>query len=288
MEPNPTDFSGNRVLAFAVSVIAASVWFVVVVAVPELERSWLSVIAVCIVVPLLLLGGAWRALGRTSLTASQRRRTWMAIAIPLALWLGGAWAIAAMGFLLPGAIRIPLLPLLIVVPTAVAIAVLAQSIHIRKLLDVTPVAWLIGIQAYRVVGAVFLLGWMAGSMPGVFAWPAGIGDVITGLMALPVAAALRSGGPGSVRAAVLWNAFGLGDLILAVSLGALTAPGPLQFLAFEHPNLGIGAYPYAVIPAFIVPGSFVLHVLSLRQLLRQRGRRNSIPPATIRGADEFL
>jgi hypothetical protein len=288
MEPNHTGLYGNRVLAFAVSVIAASVWFAAVIAVPELQRSWLSVIAVCIAVPLLLLGGAWRALSRTSLTASQRMRTWTAIAIPLALWLGATWAIAAMGLLLPGVIRIPLLPLLIVVPTAIAIAVLGYSVHIGKLLDVTPVAWLIGIQAYRVVGAMFFLGLMAGSMPGVFAWPAGVGDVITGLLALPVAAAISGGRSGSVRAAVLWNVFGLADLVLAVLLGALTSPGPLQHLTFEHPNLGIAAYPYAIIPAFIVPGSFVLHVLSLRQLLRRPGPRDIVPPVAIRGSDEFL
>jgi hypothetical protein len=256
--------------------------------VPELQRSGLSVIAFCIVVPTVLLGGAWQALRRTSLTASRRMRTWMAIAVPLTLWLGGVWVIAATGLLLPGAIRIPLLPLLIIVPTAIVMAVLWRSPHIGKMLDATPVAWLIGIQSYRVVGAVFFLGWMAGSMPGVFVWPAGIGDVITGLMALPVAAAVASGRSRSMRAAVLWNAFGLGDLILAILLGALTSPGPLQYLSFEHPNLGIGEYPYAIIPAFIVPGSFVLHVLSLRQLLRRARPSGVAPSDAIRGSDEFL
>jgi hypothetical protein len=248
----------------------------------------LSVIAVCIVVPVFLLGGVGQALTRTSLTASQRMRTWMVIATPLVLWLGGVWLIAARGLLLPGAVRLPLLPLLIVVPTAIAIAVLWQSRRVGKLLAVTPVAWLIGIQCYRVVGAVFFLGWTAGSMPGVFVWPAGIGDVITGVMALPVAAAVARGRSGSTQAAVLWNAFGLADLILAIFLGALTSPGPLQHLTFDHPNLGIGVYPYAIIPAFIVPGSFVLHVLSLRQLLRRPRPSGIDMPVAIRGADEFL
>jgi hypothetical protein len=135
---------------------------------------------------------------------------------------------------------------------------------------------------------VFFLGWMAGTMPGVFAWPAGIGDVITGLMALPIATAIASRRPGSTRATLLWNAFGLGDLVLAILLGALTSPGPLQHLSFEHPNLGIGAYPYAIIPAFIVPGSFVLHALSLRQLLKRPRSSDMISPASIRRSDEIL
>ncbi|CAB3751685.1 hypothetical protein [Paraburkholderia solisilvae] len=288
MAPNFTVFSGNRMLALAVSVIAASLWFAAVVAAPEFQRAWLSVIAVCLAVPLLLLRGAWQALRHTSLTAARRMRTWMAIAIPLALWLGSVWVIAAKGLLLPGVIRFPLLPLLIVVPTAIAVVVLRRSLHIGKILDVTPVAWLIGIQSYRVVGAVFFLGWTAGSMPGVFAWPAGIGDVITGVMAFPVAAAIASGQSRSVRAAVIWNVFGLGDLILAILLGALTSPGPLQYLHFDPANLGIGAYPYAIIPAFIVPGSFLLHILSLRQLLRKPRFSDSIAPVAMREADQFL
>jgi hypothetical protein len=63
--------------------------------------------------------------------------------------------------------------------------------------------------------------------------------------------------------------FGIADLILAIALGALTSPGPLQRLAFDHPNLLILTFPTAITPAFTVPSSFVLHALSLRQLLRR-------------------
>jgi hypothetical protein len=48
----------------------------------------------------------------------------------------------------------------------------------------------------------------------------------------------------------------------------MTAPGPLQQLAFDHPNLLVAAYPNVLIPAFIVPSSIILHALSLRQLRR--------------------
>jgi hypothetical protein len=132
-----------------------------------------------------------------------------------------------------------------------------------------PANWLIGLQAYRVIGGVFFLNWLAGFAPGVFAIPAGTGDVITGLMALPTAIALASGRPGSVRAALIWNLFGVTDLVVAVTMGALTSPGALRRLAFDHPNLTTGMYPTAIIPAFTVPTSLVLHALSLRQLQRR-------------------
>jgi hypothetical protein len=275
--PNRSYASGPLV-AFAAGALAASLWFAANLASPELQRSGLSTILARIVVHLLLLGGAWVGLARTSLTESERIRTWLALAVPLTLWLSGAWAIAAEGLLRPGAVRIPILPLLIIVPTAIAIAAVERSHRMGLLLDATPATWLIGVQFYRVFGAVFFLGWMAGITSGVFAWPAGIGDVITGLMALPVAAALASGRPGSMRVAMLWNIFGMADLVLAVILGALTSPGPLQRLALDHPNLMVGAYPSALIPAFTVPSSFVLHILSLRQLLRRTHRTAPMVP----------
>jgi hypothetical protein len=144
-----------------------------------------------------------------------------------------------------------------------------RSDRIGVLLDAMPDNWLIGLQAYRAIGAVFLVNWLAGVTPGAFAVPPGTGDVITGLFALPTAIALASGQLGSIRAAMLGNLFGIADLVMAVTLGALTSPGPLQRLALDHPNLTTGSYPTAIIPAFTVPTSLVLHALSLRQLPRR-------------------
>jgi hypothetical protein len=270
LAPNNTANSVGPTLAFVGTAVATSLWLAALVEIPELQRSGLSVVVARVAVHLLVLSGTWAGLSRTSLMAAERRSAWLAIAVPLTVWHGAAWAIVANGLLLPGATSIPLLPLMIVVPTAVVITLLWRSERIGTLLDAMPANWLIGLQAYRVIGGVFLVNWLAGATPGVFAVPAGTGDVITGLMALPTAMALASGRPGSVRAALLWNLFGIADLVVAVALGAMTSPGPLQRFAFDHPNLTTGAYPIAIIPAFTVPTSLVLHALSLRQLLRRR------------------
>jgi hypothetical protein len=248
---------------------ATSLWLAALIAIPSLQQSGLSVIVAGIVVHLVVLSGTWAGLSRTSLTGFQRRMTWLAISIPLTVWHGIAWAIVARGLLLPDASSFPLLPLMIVVPTIVAIALVWRSSRIDALLDAMPPSWLVGLQAYRVIGGVFLVNWCVGSMPGIFAIPAGVGDVITGTMALPTAILLARGRAGSGRAALVWNFIGISYLVLAVSLGALTSPGPLQHLAFGNPNLLIGSYPIATIPAFTVPISLVLHALSLRQLLKR-------------------
>jgi hypothetical protein len=80
-----------------------------------------------------LLGGAWAGLNRTSLKASERMWTWIAIAIPLTLWHAGAWAIVSEGLLRPGALRIQLLPLLFIVPSVAATSVMLRALSLRQL-----------------------------------------------------------------------------------------------------------------------------------------------------------
>ena len=46
---------------------------------------------------------------------------------------------------------------------------------------------LIGIQMYRVVGFIFVLLAIDNLLPAVFAIPAGLGDTLTGLFAIPAA-----------------------------------------------------------------------------------------------------
>ena len=135
MAPNSTPTSITPTFAFAGSAAATALWFAALVAIPELQRSDLSIFVARIAVHLIVLGGTWAALSRTALTTSERTWTWLAIAVPLTLWHGAAWIIVADGLLLPGAISIPLLPLMIVVPTTVVITLLSRSDRIGLLLD---------------------------------------------------------------------------------------------------------------------------------------------------------
>lgn len=130
--------------------------------------------------------------------------------------------------------------------------------------------WLVGIQLYRVLGGVFLVLWLAGSVPGLFALPAGIGDVAVGVMA-PFVAARYARDPGQGRSAVAWwNAFGVLDLVVALTFGLLTSPSSLQLFAFDRPNIIISEFPLILIPTFLVPLSILLHVTVWIKLAREK------------------
>ncbi|MDQ0622200.1 MFS transporter [Paraburkholderia graminis] len=216
--------------------------------------------------------GLWLGLESTDLTPAQRRATWLAVMIPDTLWFAVVWSAAINGAFRAGVSPLPLLPLAIFLPVMIGAPLLLLSKRVGRVLDAMPASWLVALQLYRVFGSWALAAWLHGLLPGVFALPAGIGDVLTGLFAVPVAIAVASGASRGRNAAIAWNLFGLADFAVAITLGILTSPGPLQLIHPAMPSIGAGAYPDVLTPAFVVPGSILLHALSLRQLIRRRAR----------------
>ena len=103
-------------------------------------------------------------------------------------------------------------------------------------------------------------------MPWQFALPAGIGDVVTGAAAIVVAILLARKAAGARRAAYAWSVFGIADLVVAVTMGALTSPGLPHLLAHDAPNVLITSYPLVMVPTFAVPLALMLHGLVLWRL----------------------
>jgi hypothetical protein len=218
----------------------------------------------------LIAVGLWLGLESADLTASQRRTTWLAVMVPYTLWFAVAWSAAINGLFHTGASPLPLLPLAIFLPVIIGAPLLLLSKGMGQVLDAMPATWLVALQLYRVFGGWALAAWLRGMLPGVFALPAGIGDVLTGVFAVSAALAVATGTAKGRKAAMLWNIFGLTDFAVAITLGAITSPGPLQLIVPDVPSIGAGIYPGVLTPAFVVPSSILLHALSLRQLIRRR------------------
>ena len=150
-----------------------------------------------------------------------------------------------------------------------------QLESIARLVSAIPLHWLVAAQVYRVAGGIFLVLWADGRMPWQFALPAGIGDVVTGIVAVVVAAQLAQNAIGAGRAAYAWCLFGIADLVVAVAMGAMTSPGRVHLLALDAPNLLVTAYPLVMVPTFAVPLALMLHGLVLLRL--QRGAASNSP-----------
>jgi hypothetical protein len=102
--------------------------------------------------------------------------------------------------------------------------------------------------------------------------------IISASGAVPAAIAVATGTAQGRRAAIAWNILGLADFSVAITLGAITSPGPFQLIVPDVPSIGAGAYPGVLTPALVVPSSILLHALSLRQL-RRRSRSDVVKGA---------
>jgi len=213
--------------------------------------------------------GLWLGLESTGLTSDQRRTTWLAVMIPYTLWMAVAWSGAINGVFRTGA-GLPALPLAIFLPVIIGAPLLLSSKRVGQVLDAMPASWLVALQLYRIFGSQWIAYWLRGLLPGLWALPAGTGDVLTGLFAVPAAIAVATGTAGGRKAAILWNLLGLADFAVAITLGLITSPGRFQLIVPNGPSMGVDAYPNVLTPAFVVPTSILLHALSLRQLHRRR------------------
>ncbi|MBV9796050.1 MAG: hypothetical protein JO016_19165 [Actinobacteria bacterium] len=129
--------------------------------------------------------------------------------------------------------------------------------------------------AFRAVdGLAFLIIMGLGHLPALWALPAGLGDIAAGIAAPFIARGLARGR--GRRAALWFNAFGMTDLIVALTLGALTA---YQLIHVTPSGAPISELPIAVVPTVGVPLLFAVHITSVTALARSR--RTPKPAATL-------
>jgi hypothetical protein len=217
---------------------------------------------------LTLAVGLALAVRRAGLSDGAQSAMWAVIMGALAAWFAVALWLGEAGIFLARTSIVPPIAFPIVLPIAAALVILAVSPRFKALIEAVPQSWLTGVQVYRALGAMFLVLWLQGLMPGEFAIPAGSGDVIVGLTA-PIIAWLNATGSSSARpATIVWNLFGIADLVIAIGTGFLTSPSPYQMLAFDRPNTLIVQDPFVMVPAFLVPLSIILHLMSLWKLRR--------------------
>jgi hypothetical protein len=188
-----------------------------------------------------------------------------------------AWAALSLSLNLLGVFATPPdrppFPLLISVIGPVILFGIAYSLSatVRTLSLGLDLRLLTAMQAWRVVGSMFLVLMAFGLLPGTFAWPAGIGDLVVGAYAPFVVLAISRRRPGWPRHVVLLNVLGLLDFVGAIGGGVLSGRSPIGILRGDVTSDIMQELPLSVIPTFAVPFWIVLHIISLIKLRNPRG-----------------
>jgi hypothetical protein len=123
-----------------------------------------------------------------------------------------------------------------------------------------PLPVLVALNIPRVGGILFLLLAAEGRSSDPFAASAGWGDIITGLLAIPmVLIALRD--QPSTAPLTLWNAFGALDLVVAISLGLFSAPStPFRIFTEGPGTMAMTQLPWIMVAAMLVPLFLLIHL----------------------------
>jgi hypothetical protein len=205
------------------------------------------------------------------------RATWEIMAL-LAAWFVAALLLSVSGFFRATPSGVPTIQYGLLIPIITGVGLFWGWPLLKRAVEAVPQEWLVSLQVYRVLGLIFLVLYAQGRAPGLFALPAGWGDVAVGLLAPLVGIFYARRQRDAAGFVLAWNFLGLVDLIVALTAGFLTAPSRLQMYAFDRPNTLIGAFPLVLIPVFIVPLSILLHFASLYKLRQAHGARHLPSP----------
>jgi hypothetical protein len=148
---------------------------------------------------------------------SQRERIWAVAltAFVLIIWLSAAIALGAMGTFHAAAQNVPTVQYAIALPIIIGALLIWRSSAVKRMIVAVPQSWIVGVQLYRALGVIFLILYSTGKLPGLFAWLAGVGDILVGVLAPGVAIAYARDPLKNGDLVSAWNWFGIGDLVIA-------------------------------------------------------------------------
>lgn len=194
-------------------------------------------------------------------------------------WVGLASALAASGELAFSPDNpVPLVGVLFALPLLVVGILALSSGRVRAALLAVPMQLLIGVNSLRLLGVLFLALAAVGRLSGPFPYFAGIGDIITGAIAIPLALRTARSGSSPRRAVSRWNIFGALDLLVAVGLGIASAGGsPVQLIHAGAGSEAMQYLPYALVPTVLVPFYLITHGIVAAQLAAVRRVKNVLP-----------
>ena len=198
------------------------------------------------------------------------------VVVALALWLGLVFFLGAQGAFVTSAGSPPLPIFLgVAIPLGVFLAAYVGWTPFRDFILGADLRFVTAMQAWRWAGGQFFWLYSWSVLPGLFAFPAGFGDMAIGVTAPWIVLGLvRNPLFAASRRFFIWNILGIVDFVVAVSMGVLSS-GLFYGINALNGTLTTGAMnrlPLVLIPAFVVPFFTMLHLTALfqaRQLVRQ-------------------
>ncbi len=196
----------------------------------------------------------------------------LALASILAIQFAIAYAIGTSGLLANTQLTIlPPIAVTVLVPVVLFLLAYALSARFRGFVLEQDIRTLTALQLWRVIGFTFLTLYSFSVLPGLFAWPAGLGDVSVGLVAAWMVANLDNDpnyaySNGFMR----FQFFGMLDFVVALATAALSSGAFPSLASNGLTSSALDVWPLNLFPSFIVPGFIILHLVVLLKIRHVR------------------
>ena len=207
---------------------------------------------------------AWR---RSGATAAAARHACLVAGAMAAVWMAATWVAASSGLLRNWDRTPPPFGLLVVLITAMAIAIAVSSFG-KRLAQFVPLWALVGIQGFRLPLELAMHEmYERGIMPEQMSYSGRNFDIATGITAIIVAVALRTG-RGGRGLVIVWNLLGL-SLVLNVVIVAILSTPLFRYFGDDRLNVWVTYPPYVGLNAVMVLAAFAGHLTIFRALRLQ-------------------
>jgi hypothetical protein len=200
------------------------------------------------------------------------------VSVALALWLGLVFVLGIRGAFIGSADSPPMAIFFgLAIPLVVFFVAYFTGSRFRAFVRGADLRLVAAIQGWRWAGLGFLSLYAHGVLPGLFAFPAGLGDMAIGVTAPWIVLGLiHHPSFATSRRFVIWNIMGIVDLVVAVSLGTISS-GFLHGLTGNVTTSAMAQIPLVLIPAYLVPLFIMLHFTALFQARRLVRGEKSLP-----------
>jgi hypothetical protein len=191
----------------------------------------------------------------------------LALALASGLWIGLSAAAGAAGMIAISK-PFPVVGIFVALPLLAAAIATSWPAARRAMLSV-PMPLMIGLNIGRIFAVLFFLLAAEGRLSGPFSVFAGWGDIITGVVAVPLLWLVNREGTRRANVIAAWNLFGAADLALAITLGVTSAEGS-SLQVFAGPgSAAMQQLPWSFVPTVLVPFWLTLHAIIWVQLRRR-------------------
>ncbi len=185
-------------------------------------------------------------------------------------WLGFTAALGLSGVLTRFDARPPPFAVMLLATLVAGVAVGASKLG-GEFAQEIPLWVLVGVQGFRLpLELVMHHAAVEGTMPIEMSYSGYNFDIITGISAIAVALALRSGAPRWLAAA--WNVVGSIFLVVVVTVAVAGSPLVRLFGDGAHLNTWVAYFPFVWLPTVLVATGLAGHIVVWRALASGRQR----------------